>query len=161
MALTLPDVISPGLRRRWPRLSLSRLPAAVKIAAAMPLGAQQLRRQRTSTLLSLAGVTASLLVIFAQLGIERSVYYSATRIHRAVVADLVLVPAGFKSLQLHANVPVAMTDIVSANPAVARTSPFWFDIMSISHPGMPAPRRIAWNAVDVDPPAIEWRGLRE
>jgi DevC protein len=161
MALTLPDVVSPGLRRRWPRPSMARLRVAAKIAAAMPLGAQQLRRQRTSTLLSLAGVTASLLVIFAQLGIERSVYYSATRIHRAVVADLVLVPAGFKSLQLHANVPVAMTDIISANPAVARTSPFWFDIMSISHRGMAAPRQIAWYAVDVERPAIDVPGLRE
>jgi DevC protein len=161
MALTLPDVASPGIRRRWPRLSLVPLEAAAKIAAAMPLGAQQLRRQRTSTLLSLAGVTASLLVIFAQLGIERSVYYSATRIHRAVVADLVMVPAGFKSLQLHANVPVAMTDIASANPNVARTLPFWFDIMSISHPGMSAPRQIAWYAVDVERPAIDVPGLRE
>jgi hypothetical protein len=43
----------------------------------MPLGAQQLKRQRTSTLLSLGGVTASLLVIFAQLGIERAVYESS------------------------------------------------------------------------------------
>ena len=161
MALTLPDVASPGLRRRWPRLSLAPLQIAAKIAAAMPLGAQQLRRQRTSTLLSLAGVTASLLVIFAQLGIERSVYYSATRIHRAVVADLVMVPAGFKSLQLHANVPAAMTDIVSANPSVARTSPFWFDIMSIGHTGMGAPRQIAWYAVDVERPAIDVPGLRE
>jgi DevC protein len=161
MALTLPDVIAPGLRRRWPRLSLSGLRAAAAIAAAMPLGAQQLRRQRTSTLLSLAGVTASLLVIFAQLGIERSVYYSATRIHRAIIADLVLVPAGFKSLQLHANVPVAMTDIVAANPAVARTLPFWFDIMSISHTGMSAARQIAWYAVDVERPAIDVPGLRE
>jgi putative ABC transport system permease protein len=161
MALTLPDVASPGLRRRWPRLSLAPLEAAAKIAAAMPLGAQQLRRQRTSTLLSLAGVTASLLVIFAQLGIERSVYYSATRIHRAVIADLVMVPPGFKSLQLHANVSVAMTDIASANPNVARTLPFWFDIMSISHPGMSAPRQIAWYAVDVERPAIDVPGLRE
>ena len=31
-------------------------------------------------------------------------------------ADLVLVPPGFKSLQLHAEVPVAMTDIVSSQP---------------------------------------------
>ena len=85
----------------------------------MPLGSQQLRRQRTSTLLSLAGVTASLLVIFAQLGIERAVYDSAIRLHRAVVAELVLVPPGFKSLQIHAEVPVAMTDIVATNPAVA------------------------------------------
>ena len=135
--------------------------AAARTSTAMPLGAQQLKRQRTSTLLSLGGVTASLLVIFAQLGIERSVYYSATRIHRAVIADLVMVPAGFKSLQLHANVPVAMTDIASANPNVARTLPFWFDIMSISHPGMSAPRQIAWYAVDVERPAIDVPGLRE
>lgn len=161
MALTLPEVAAPGLRRRWPRLSWARLRAAAKIAAAMPLGTQQLRRQRTSTLLSLAGVTASLLVIFAQLGIERSVYYSATRIHRAVVADLVMVPAGFKSLQLHANVPIAMTDIVSANPAVARTLPLWFDIMTFSHAGMPAQRQIAWYAIDVERPAIDVPGLRE
>jgi putative ABC transport system permease protein len=161
MALTLPDVFAPGPRRRWPRLSWERLRAAARIASAMPLGAQQLRRQRTSTLLSLAGVTASLLVIFAQLGIERAVYFSATRIHNAVIADLVLVPPGFKSLQLHANVPVAMTDIVAANPAVARTLPLWFDIMSISHPGMSAPRQIAWYALDVERPAIDVPGLKE
>jgi putative ABC transport system permease protein len=140
---------------------LARLQTAAKIAAAMPLGAQQLRRQRTSTLLSLAGVTAALLVIFAQLGIERAVYYSATRIHRAFVADLILVPAGFKSLQIHANVPVAMTDIVASNPAIAKTLPFWFDIMSIGHAGMPAQRQIAWYAIDPERPAIDVPGLKE
>src|SRR5471032_1679777 len=104
MAFTLPAL--PSVRRWLWWFSLSKLRLAAKTAAAMPLGAQQLRRQRTSTLLSLAGVTASLLVIFAQLGIERSVYYSSIRIHRAVLADLILVSAGFKSLQLHANVPI-------------------------------------------------------
>ena len=127
----------------------------------MPLGAQQLTRQRTSTLLSLAGVTASLLVIFAQLGIERAVYDSAIRLHRSVVGDLILVPYGFKSMQLHAEVPAAMTDIVSANPAVAGTMPFWFGVMSLTHPGMSGSRRIAWYAVDVERPAIDVPGLRE
>src|SRR4029453_15657974 len=75
---------------------------AARTAAAMPLGAQQLRRQRTSTLLSLAGVTASLLVVFAQLGIERAVYDSGVRVHHAVVGARELVPPGLKSLQLHA-----------------------------------------------------------
>ena len=166
MAFTLPAL--PALRprlRRWllwrPSISLGRLKAAARTATAMPLGAQQLKRQRTSTLLSLAGVTASLLVIFAQLGIERAVYDSAIRLHRSVVGDLVLVPYGFKSLQLHAEVPVAMTDIVSANPSVAGTTPLWFGVMSLSHPGMPTSRRIAWYAVDVERPAIEVPGLRE
>ena len=127
----------------------------------MPLGAQQLKRQRTSTLLSLAGVTASLLVIFAQLGIERAVYDSAVRLHRTVAADLVLVPYGFKSLQLHAEVPVAMTDIVSANPSVSGTMPLWFGVMSMGHAGMPTSRRIAWYAIDVERPAIDVPGLRE
>ena len=127
----------------------------------MPLGAQQLKRQRTSTLLSLAGVTASLLVIFAQLGIERAVYDSAVRLHRTVAADLVLVPYGFKSMQLHAEVPVAMTDIVSANSSVAGTMPFWFGVMSLSHSGMSTPRRLAWYAIDVERPAIDVPGLRE
>jgi putative ABC transport system permease protein len=166
MAFTLPAL--PALRprlRRWllwrPQISLDRLKAAARTATAMPLGAQQLKRQRTSTLLSLAGVTASLLVIFAQLGIERAVYDSAIRLHRSVVGDLVLVPYGFKSLQLHAEVPVAMTDIVSANPSVAGTMPFWFGVMSMSHAGMQTSRRIAWYAVDVERPAIEVPGLRE
>src|SRR5260370_28437261 len=114
MGLTLPAVVSPSVGRRWwPRFPLARLRAAARTAAAMPLGAQQLRRQRTSTLLSLAGVTASLLVIFAQLGIERAVYYSATRIHRARVADLVLGPARFKAPPLHAHFPVCLTDHLS------------------------------------------------
>ena len=163
MAFTLPALPSPNLRRWLPPLSLSlaHLRAAARTAAAMPLGAQQLRRQRTSTLLSLAGVTASLLVIFAQLGIERAVYYSSVRIHRAVEGQLVLVSPGFKSLQLHANVPMSMRDIVEANSAVASTSPLWFDIMSINHPGMNAPRQLAWYAVDVEHPAIDVPDLRD
>ncbi|MCW5736523.1 MAG: hypothetical protein KIS73_20515 [Enhydrobacter sp.] len=161
MALTLPAAPSPRPRRWRPSFSFARLRAAAKTAAAMPLGSQQLRRQRTSTLLSLAGVTASLLVVFAQLGIERAVYDSAIRLHRSVLADLVLVPPGFKSLQLHADVPVAMTDIVASNPAVTRTAPLWFGIMPISHPGMPASRQIAWYAIDVERPAIGVPGLRD
>ncbi len=73
MAITLPAVPSLLLRRRWPRFSLAALRTAAVTAAAMPLGAQQLKRQRTGTLLSLAGVTAALLVIFAPLRIERAV----------------------------------------------------------------------------------------
>ncbi|MDI1283622.1 MAG: ABC transporter permease [Reyranella sp.] len=161
MALVLPAL--PSLkRRRWrPDFSFTRLRAAARTATTMPLGAQQLKRQRTSTLLSLAGVTASLLVIFAQLGIERAVYDSAVRLHRTVAADLVLVPSGFKSLQLHAEVPVAMTDIVSANSSVAGTMPLWFGVMSMTHAGMPTSRRIAWYAIDVERPAIDVPGLRE
>jgi putative ABC transport system permease protein len=161
MVFTLPALPSLKLRRWLPRISLSHLRTAARTAAAMPLGAQQLRRQRTSTLLSLAGVTASLLVIFAQLGIERAVYYSSIRIHRAVLSPLVLVSPGFKSLQLHANVQMSMRDIVEANPAVASTSPIWFDIMSIKHAGMSAPRQLAWWAIDVERPAIDVPDLRE
>ena len=112
MAITLPDV--PGLRHRlsrlwswlarvasWrPDLSMASVRAAARTSTAMPLGAQQLKRQRTSTLLSLGGVTASLLVIFAQLGIERAVYESSVRLHRMVSGDLIIVPYGFKSMQL-------------------------------------------------------------
>jgi putative ABC transport system permease protein len=161
MALTLPATPSPGQRRGWPRFSLARFRAAARTAAAMPLGAQQLRRQRTSTLLSLAGVTASLLVIFAQLGIERAVYDSAVRLHRYVVADLILVPPGYKSLQLHSELPVAMTDILAGDPNVRGTRPLWSNIMSIKHAGMTSPRRLAWYAIDVERPAIDVPGLRE
>ncbi|MBV8393234.1 MAG: hypothetical protein JOY81_08625, partial [Alphaproteobacteria bacterium] len=158
MAITLPAA-PQLLRRKWPRFSLTALRKAATTAAAMPLGAQQLKRQRTGTLLSLAGVTAALLVIFAQLGIERAVYDSGVRIHHAVIADLVLVPPRFKSLQLHAEVPVAMTDIVDTNPAVAGTTPFWFGVMSMSHAGMRASRQLAWYAIDVERPAIDVPGL--
>jgi len=161
MAITLPAPPPPRLRRRWPFFSLAAFRAAAKTAAAMPLGAQQLKRQRTSTLLSLAGVTASLLVVFAQLGIERAVYDSAIRVHEAVVTDLVLVPMDFKSLQLNADVPVAMTDVVSANPNVAQVLPFWFGVMSLRGPGMPIARRLAWYAIDVERPAIDVPGLRK
>lgn len=160
MALTFPAPPAE-LRRWWSWVPWQRMRLAAKTALAMPLGSQQLQRQRTSTLLSLAGVTASLLVIFAQLGIERAVYYSAIRIHRAVIADLVLVPAGFKSLQIHASVAPAMTDVVAANPLVTGTAPFWFDVISINHPGMKAARQIAWFAVDVERPAVDIPGLKE
>jgi putative ABC transport system permease protein len=170
MALILPDAPALRLRllrlwsfvdRRRPRFSLATLQAAARTATAMPLGVQQLKRQRTSTLLSLAGVTASLLVIFAQLGIERAVYESSVRLHRLVAGDLIVVPYGFKSMQLHASVPKAVADIVETNPSVAVTSPFWFGVMSMSHAGMPTARRIAWYAIDVERPALDAPGLAE
>jgi putative ABC transport system permease protein len=170
MALILPDVPA-RLARLWERMaevgrwrpsfSLARVRAAARTSTTMPLGAQQLKRQRTSTLLSLGGVTASLLVIFAQLGIERAVYESSVRLHRLVAGDLIIVPYGFKSLQLHADVPVAVTDIIATNPSVASYSPFWFGVMSLSHAGMPTSRRLAWYAVDPERPAVEVPGLRE
>jgi putative ABC transport system permease protein len=162
MALTLPAEASPAPRRRWwPRLSLARIRASAQTAGAMPLGAQQLRRQRTSTLLSLAGVTAALVVIFAQLGLERSVYESSVRLHRTIVGDLVLVPPGFKSMQLHAYLSGGISDIVSVNPGVASVAPLWFGVMSMRHRGMPEARRLAWYAIDVERPAIEPPGMRE
>jgi len=127
----------------------------------MPLGAQQLKRQRTSTLLSLAGVTAALVVIFAQLGVERSVYESSVRLHRAITGDLVLVPPGFRSLQLHAELSSGTSDLVSVNSNVASLAPIWFGIMSIHHRGMPVSRRVAWFAIDVEQPIIDVPGLRE
>src|SRR5258708_39532271 len=115
-----------GQAGRWrPSLSLARGRAAARSSTSMPLGSQQLKRQRTSTLLSLGGVTASLLVIFAQLGIERAVYESSVRLHRMVAGDLIIVPYGFKSMQLHSEVPVAGTDIVATTPAGASTAPLW------------------------------------
>jgi len=97
-------------------------------------------------------VTASLVVVFAQLGIERAVYDSAIRLHGAVAGELVLVPPNFKSLQIHAEVPTNATDIISVNPSVAGTAPFWFGVMSISYSGMSSQRRIAWYAIDVERP---------
>jgi putative ABC transport system permease protein len=168
MALTLPAAPA-SLRRWWSGLSLERIDAAAwlerfvaaaKTAASMPLGAQQLRRQRTSTLLSLAGVTASLLVIFAQLGVERAVYDSGIRLHRAVIADVVLVPPGFKSMQLHADMSISLTDVIANHSDVRAVQPLWFGITSIQHASMPVARRIAWYAVDVERPAIDVPGLK-
>jgi len=135
--------------------------AAARTSTTMPLGAQQLKRQRTSTLLSLGGVTASLLVIFAQLGIERAVYESSVRLHRMVAGDLIIVPYGFKSMQLHAEVPVAVTDLIATNPSVQSYSPFWFGVMSLQHAGMPTARRLAWYAIDPEKPAVDVPGLKE
>jgi putative ABC transport system permease protein len=162
MTLTLPAEASPAPRRWWrPRGSLAKFRAAMTTASSMPLGAQQLKRQRTSTLLSLAGVIAALVVIFAQLGVERSVYESSVRLHRAVTGDLLLVPPGFKSMQIHAEVPVGTKDLVANNQFVQGISPLWFGIVPIQHTGMPIPRRLAWYGIDVERPAIDVPGLKE
>src|SRR5258708_5246718 len=162
MTIALPTSPSPPpVRRWWPSFSFAKFRAAARTAAAMPLGTQQPKRQRTSTLLSLAGVTASMVVVFAQLGIERAVYDSAIRLHGAVAGELVMVPPNFKSLQIHAEVPTNATDIISVNPSVASTAPLWFGVMSISYSGMLSQRRIAWYAIDVEKPAIDVPGLRE
>ena len=48
-----------------------------------------------------------------------------------VSGELIIVPYGFKSMQLHAEVPVAVTDIIATNPSVSSYSPFWFGVMSL------------------------------
>jgi putative ABC transport system permease protein len=54
-----------------------------------------------------------------------------------------------------------MMDVLSANPAVTNTLPFWFGVMSLTHKGMEGSRRIAWYALDVERPAIDVPGLRD
>lgn len=144
------------LRRAW-----SDLRRAVLISVKLPLGVQQLRRQRTSAILALAGVTASIIVIFAQLGIENAIYASSVRVHRAVQGDLVVASPGFQSLQLFTYVPVDVVDMVAAHPRVRATKMLHFGNMSIMHEGMRAPRQILYYGIDVEQPAIDVPGLAE
>ena len=64
-------------------------------------------------------------------------------------------------MQLHAEVPVAVTDIIATNPSVSSYSPFWFGVMSLSHASMPTSRRLAWYAIDPEKPAVDVPGLKE
>jgi len=144
------------LRRAWAELR-----RAVLISVKLPLGVQQLRRQRTSAILALAGVTASIIVIFAQLGIESAIYESSVRVHRAVRGDLVVASAGFQSLQLFTYVPVDVVDTVAAHPKVRATKLLHFGNMSILHDGMRGPRQILYYGLDVEQPAIDVPGLAE
>jgi len=134
---------------------------AILISAKLPLGVQQLRRQRTSAILALCGVTASIIVIFAQLGIENAIYASSVRVHRAVKGDLVVASPGFQSLQLFPYVPVDVVDMVAAHPQVRATKMLHFGNMSIMHEGMRSPRQILYYAIDVEQPAIDVPGLKE
>ncbi len=132
------------LRRSWFEFR-----RAVLISVKLPLGVQQLRRQRTSAILALAGVTASIIVIFAQLGIESAIYESSVRVHRAVRGDLVVASAGFQSLQLFTYVPVDVVDTVAAHPKVRATKLLHFGNMSLLHDGMRGPRQILYYGLDV------------
>ncbi|MBV9834379.1 MAG: FtsX-like permease family protein [Alphaproteobacteria bacterium] len=144
------------LRQYW-----SDLRRAVLISAKLPLGVQQLRRQRTSAILALCGVTASIIVIFAQLGIENAIYESSVRVHRAVKGDLVVASAGFQSLQLFTYIPVDVVDTVAAHPKVRATKMLHFGNMSILHEGMRSPRQILYYGLDIEQPAIDVPGLKE
>lgn len=134
---------------------------AVLLSAKLPLGVQQLRRQRTSAILALCGVTASIIVIFAQLGIENAIYASSVRVHRAVKGDLVVAQPGFQSLQLFPHVQVDVVDMVAAHPQVRATKMLHFGNMSIMHEGMRAPRQILYYGIDVEQPAIDVPGLAQ
>ena len=144
------------LRRAWADFR-----RAVLISAKLPLGVQQLRRQRTSAILALCGVTASIVVIFAQLGIENAIYESSVRVHRAVKGNLVVASPGFQSLQLFTYVPVDVVDLMAAHPQVRATKLLHFGNMSITHEGMRAPRQILYYGIDVERPAIDVPGLSE
>ncbi len=145
----------------WLRGEWSAIRRAVLLSLKLPLGVQQLRRQRTSALLALAGVTASIVVIFAQLGIENAIYESAVRVHRGVKGDLVVAPAGFQSLQLFSYVPNDVADLVATHAGVRASKPLHFGNMSIVNPETGAGRLILYYGLDIEQPALDVPGLKE
>ena len=127
---------------------LARLRAAASTARpcrSAPSSSSASARARS---LSLAGVTASLLVIFAQLGIERAVYNRWSACTAQWRRPRCIVPYGFKSMQLHAEVPGRDDRRRRSQPLGCRRFALLVRRHVDGHVGMPTARRLAWYAVD-------------
>ncbi|RCJ15752.1 ABC transporter [Nostoc sp. ATCC 43529] len=70
-----------------------------KLFKKTPLAWRQLIKQKTHTLVAIAGIGFADMLMFVQLGFQDSLYDSAVQSHRLLQADLVLIDSGFKSLQ--------------------------------------------------------------
>jgi putative ABC transport system permease protein len=58
----------------------------------------QLKREKSRMIVAMAGIAFSNILMFMQLGFERALYDSATRLHSALKADLIMISPRSKSL---------------------------------------------------------------
>lgn len=93
----------------------------------IPLAWLQLTHEKYRTILALAGITFSNILMFMQLGFETALYDSTTRLHSILAADLIMISPRSKSLAYMRRFPSRRLYQVLGMNGVDSVSPVYVD----------------------------------
>jgi putative ABC transport system permease protein len=119
----------------------------------------QLRRQKTRFATALAGVAFAVVLVFMQLGFRDALFRSAVNVHRALVADLLIVPSDYNLLAKPTRFARRRLWQALGAPGVAAISPLHTGVARWKHPVTGAARDIFVMGVDPARPALAIRGV--
>ncbi len=125
----------------------------------LPVGAQQLYRQRTSTMLVVLGVTVSVVMLFVQLGLQKAVFGSGVRVDKAIAGQIAIVNRNFQSIQSFSTVARDMIEVAEAYPGVEKAMPFYYGNMPVINVKDGSAQQIMVYGIDPAYPALRLPGL--
>lgn len=125
----------------------------------LPVGAQQLYRQRTSTMLVVLGVTVSVVMLFLQLGLQKAVFGSGVRIDEALAGQIAIVNRNFQSIQCFSTVARDMIEVAERYPGVEKAMPFYYGNMPVINVRDGSAQQIMVYGIDPAYPALHLPGL--
>ena len=127
----------------------------------IPLALLQLTHNKNRFLVTIAGVTFAVILMFMQLGFKEALYEDATTIHKSLKADLILLSP--KSVNFFANSSFPLRRLYDAMevPGVASANPFYIGGGQWKNPQNASSRDISILAFDPDKPALNLPGVTQ
>ncbi|MBW4563654.1 MAG: ABC transporter permease DevC [Mojavia pulchra JT2-VF2] len=94
----------------------------------------QLKREKSRMIVAMAGIAFSNILMFMQLGFERALYDSATRLHSTLKADLIMISPRSKSLAYMNSFPLRRLYQALGFDGVDSVSPLYVDFADWKNP---------------------------
>jgi putative ABC transport system permease protein len=130
---------------RWLRRSLARR---------TPLGWLQLSRDRGRLAVALAGIAFADVLMFTQLGFQRALYDSNTRLNRALTADVVLLSPRALNLQNLSTIPRRRLHQALDVPGVAGSRGLYLQVLTWRNPQTRRNATVQVLGFDPDAPVL-------
>lgn len=127
----------------------------------IPLALLQLTHNKGRFVVTLAGVTFAVILMFMQLGFQDALYEDATTIHRSLKADLILLSPKSVAFFGTSSFPLRRLYDAMEVPGVASANPFYIGWGQWKNPQDASSRDISFLAFNPDKPAFDLPGVTE
>ena len=127
----------------------------------IPLALLQLIHNKNRFLVTIAGVTFAVILMFMQLGFKEALYEDATTIHKSLKADLILFSPKSVSFFGMSSFPLRRLYDAMEVPGVVSASPFYIGWGQWKNPQNASSRDISFLAFNPDKPAFNLPGVNQ
>ena len=127
----------------------------------IPLALLQLIHNKNRFLVTIAGVTFAVILMFMQLGFKEALYEDSTTIHKSLKADLILLSPKSVSFFGVSSFPLRRLYDAMEVPGVVSASPFYIGWGQWKNPQNASSRDISFLAFNPDKPAFNLPGVTQ